>query len=69
MVRCLAAKNAIDFDATVDTVTSSSSSSSSSSLPSFPLQLYTPQRGFLSLLNLGDGGAVGHKFGVAFRGR
>jgi len=34
-----------------------------------PLRPYTPQSDFLSLLNLGDGTAVGSKWGIAFEGR
>ena len=34
-----------------------------------PLRRYTPQGDFLSLLNLGDGTAVGAKWGRAFEGR
>lgn len=34
-----------------------------------PLQPYRPQRDFLALLNLGDGTAVGSKWGLAFEGR
>jgi selenide,water dikinase len=34
-----------------------------------PLQTYRPQRDFLALLNLGDGTALGTKWGVAFEGR
>ena len=34
-----------------------------------PLQKYQPQGDFLSLLNLGDGRAIGAKWGVAFEGR
>jgi selenide,water dikinase len=33
-----------------------------------PLEAYYPQRDFLSLLNLGDGRAIGSKWGVAFEG-
>jgi selenide,water dikinase len=33
------------------------------------LHEYTPQRDFLSLLNLGDGTAIGSKWGVAIEGR
>ena len=33
-----------------------------------PLVSYVPQRDFLSLLNLGDGAAIGHKHGVPFSG-
>lgn len=33
------------------------------------LQTYTPQRDFLTLLNLGDGTAVGTKWGLSFEGR
>jgi selenide,water dikinase len=33
-----------------------------------PLESYYPQRDFLSLLNLGDGSAIGSKWGVAFEG-
>jgi selenide,water dikinase len=33
------------------------------------LQEYTPQRDFLSLLNLGDGTAIGSKWGIAIEGR
>ncbi|MHC4831438.1 MAG: FAD-dependent oxidoreductase [Planctomycetota bacterium] len=34
-----------------------------------PLRVYTPQRDFLSLLNVGDGRAIGSKWGFAFAGR
>jgi selenide,water dikinase len=34
-----------------------------------PLRLYRPQRGFLSLLNFGDGTAAGAWRGIAFEGR
>ena len=34
-----------------------------------PLQKYTPQRGFLKLLNTGDGGAIGEWKGASFGGR
>jgi selenide,water dikinase len=34
-----------------------------------PLRAYRPQRDFLSLLNLGDGSAIGSKWGVSFEGR
>jgi selenide,water dikinase len=34
-----------------------------------PLTRYRPQRDFLTLLNLGDGEAVGSKWGVSFEGR
>lgn len=34
-----------------------------------PLRCYRPQRDFLALLNLGDGTAVGSKWGLAFEGR
>jgi len=34
-----------------------------------PLRNYSPQRDFLSLLNLGNGGAIGTKWGVACEGR
>jgi len=34
-----------------------------------PLRPYRPQRDFLALLNLGDGTAVGSKWGLAFEGR
>jgi selenide,water dikinase len=34
-----------------------------------PLERYAPQREFLSLLNLGDGTALGVKWGFAFEGR
>lgn len=34
-----------------------------------PLASYRPQRDFLTLLNLGDGSALGSKWGVAFEGR
>ena len=34
-----------------------------------PLEPYRPQRDFLSLLNLGDGRAIGSKWGVSFEGR
>ena len=34
-----------------------------------PLELYRPQRDFLSLLNLGDGRAIGSKWGVSVEGR
>jgi selenide,water dikinase len=34
-----------------------------------PLTEYRPQRDFLSLLNLGDGTAIGGKWGLAFEGR
>lgn len=34
-----------------------------------PLERYTPQHDFLSLLNLGDGTAIGSKWGVALEGR
>ncbi len=33
-----------------------------------PLETYHPQRDFLSLLNLGDGRAIGSKWGVSFEG-
>jgi selenide, water dikinase len=33
------------------------------------LRAYRPQRGFLSLLNLGDGDAIGTKWGRSFQGR
>ncbi len=33
------------------------------------LRAYRPQRDFLSLLNLGDGGAIGTKWGVSVEGR
>ncbi|MED5372376.1 MAG: selenide, water dikinase SelD [Myxococcota bacterium] len=33
-----------------------------------PLRPYRPQRDFLALLNLGDGSAIGHKWGQAFQG-
>jgi selenide,water dikinase len=33
------------------------------------LERFRPQRDFLSLLNLGDGTALGHKWGVVFAGR
>lgn len=33
-----------------------------------PLELYHPQRDFLSLLNLGDGSAIGSKWGMSFQG-
>jgi selenide,water dikinase len=33
------------------------------------LRAYRPQRDFLSLLNLGDGGAIGTKWGVSVQGR
>jgi selenide,water dikinase len=34
-----------------------------------PLRVYRPQREFLSLLNLGDGTAVGARCGISFEGR
>ena len=34
-----------------------------------PLRAYSPQRDFLSLLNLGNGEAIGSKWGVSLRGR
>jgi selenide,water dikinase len=34
-----------------------------------PLRRYTPQHDFLSLLNLGDGTAIGTKWGIALEGR
>jgi selenide,water dikinase len=34
-----------------------------------PLRRYTPQHDFLSLLNLGDGTALGGKWGLSFEGR
>jgi selenide,water dikinase len=34
-----------------------------------PLRAYRPQRDFLSLLNLGDGGAIGTKWGLSVEGR
>jgi selenide,water dikinase len=34
-----------------------------------PLASYRPQRDFLTLLNLGDGSAIGGKWGVSFEGR
>ncbi len=34
-----------------------------------PLRRYTPQNDFLTLLNLGDGRAVGARFGMTFAGR
>ena len=33
------------------------------------LRVYRPQRGFLSLLNLGDGTAIGVERGFSFEGR
>lgn len=39
------------------------------SLNGAPLRAYAPQDDFLSLLNLGDGTAIGSKWGLAFRGR
>lgn len=38
-------------------------------LAGHPLQTYIPQRDFLTLLNLGDGTAVGTKWGLSFEGR
>jgi selenide,water dikinase len=38
-------------------------------LAGHPLQAYIPQRDFLTLLNLGDGTAVGTKWGLSFEGR
>ena len=34
-----------------------------------PLERYRPQRDFLTLLNLGDGRALGAKWGLSFEGR
>ncbi len=34
-----------------------------------PLEAYQPQRDFLTLLNLGDGTALGAKWGLSFAGR
>ena len=34
-----------------------------------PLRNYVPQKDFLTLLNLGDGTALGYKWGVAFQGK
>ena len=34
-----------------------------------PLRAYTPQSDFLSLLNLGNGEAIGTKWGVSWRGK
>lgn len=34
-----------------------------------PLEAYTPQKEFLTLMNLGDGTAIGAKWGVSFEGR
>ena len=39
------------------------------SLTGIPLRSYRPQREFLTLLNLGDGHAVGVKWGMSFQGR
>jgi len=39
------------------------------SLRGHPLRSYRPQRDFLSLLNLGDGSAIGTKWGLTLRGR
>jgi selenide,water dikinase len=38
-------------------------------IASRPLRAYTPQRGFLKLLNTGDGRAIGEWQGISFEGR